>query len=337
MTAAPSAINTKPLGTEFIIGALAAVGAGFFTNPIDVIKVRLQLQGELEARNSYNKIYKNTLHAGYLIAKHEGVLALQAGIVPALYFQVVLNGIRLGVYNSAKKYDLITNKKGNTDVLSTAIVTGTAGSIGAVLGSPFYMLKTQLQSQSAQTIAVGYQHNHLGTWYAFKSLWKEGGIVALYRGWYANIPRVFVGSATQLTTFGLAADWLRSLQVSIHYKVMGKKCNVNWNVYDFFQILPNQPILLTFLASMIGGSCVALTMQPFDVLATRLYNQRIDAGGKGSLYNGLLDAIIKIFRKEGLTGLYKGIFPTWMRIAPHTVLCLVFYEKLDQLYCMSRS
>ncbi|XP_043252629.1 solute carrier family 25 member 35-like [Colletes gigas] len=309
MTAAPSAIETKPPGIEFAIGALAAVGAGFFTNPIDVIKVRLQLQGELEARNSYKKIYKNTLHAGYLIAKHEGVLALQAGIVPALYFQVVLNGIRLGVYNVSKKYNLITNKKGDTDILKTAIVTGTAGSIGAILGSPFYMLKTQLQSQSAQTIAVGYQHNHLGTWCALKSLWKEGGIVALYRGWYANIPRVFVGSATQLTTFGLAADWLRSLH-----------------------ICPDQPILLTFLASVIGGSCVALTMQPFDVLATRLYNQQTDAGGKGTLYNGLLDALIKIFRKEGLTGLYKGIFPTWMRIAPHTVLCLVFYEKLDQLY-----
>lgn len=86
-----------------------------------------------------------------------------------------------------------------------------------VLQFPFLLqqLKTQLQAQSAQTIAVGYQHNHLGTWRAFKSLWKEGGIVALYRGWYANIPRVFVGSATQLTTFGLAADWLRSLQVSI--------------------------------------------------------------------------------------------------------------------------
>ncbi|XP_076634934.1 solute carrier family 25 member 35 [Colletes latitarsis] len=309
MTAAPSAIKTNPPGIEFAIGALAAVGAGFFTNPIDVIKVRLQLQGELEARNSYKKIYKNTLHAGYLIAKHEGVLALQAGIVPALYFQVVLNGIRLGVYNVSKKYNLITNKKGDTNILKTAIVSGTAGSIGAILGSPFYMLKTQLQSQSAQTIAVGYQHNHLGTWRAFKSLWKEGGIIALYRGWYANIPRVFIGSATQLTTFGLAADWLRSLH-----------------------ICPDKPILLTFLASVIGGSCVALTMQPFDVLATRLYNQQTDAGGKGSLYNGLLDALIKIFRKEGLTGLYKGIFPTWMRIAPHTVLCLVFYEKLDQLY-----
>ncbi|XP_076291764.1 solute carrier family 25 member 35 isoform X3 [Lasioglossum baleicum] len=301
--------NRNSICIEFVIGGLAAVGAGFFTNPIDVVKVRLQLQGELEARNSYKKIYKNTLHAGYIIAKHEGVLALQAGIVPALYFQVVLNGIRLGIYNWAKDHEFITNKKGDTAVFSTVIVTGTAGCIGAVLGSPFYLLKTQLQSQSAQTIAVGHQHNHAGTWSSFKSLWKEGGIAALYRGWYANIPRLFVGSATQLTAFGLAADWLRSMQ-----------------------ILVNQPILLTFTASLIGGSCVALTIQPFDVLATRLYNQRIEAGGKGALYNGLLDALVKIFRTEGVTGLYKGLFPTWMRIAPHTVLCLVFYEKLDQFY-----
>ncbi|XP_029037453.1 solute carrier family 25 member 35-like [Osmia bicornis bicornis] len=309
MTAAPNTSTSKPPGIEFVIGGLAAVGAGFFTNPVDVIKVRLQLQGELEARNTYKKIYKNTAHAAYLIAKHEGIFALQAGIVPALYFQVVLNGIRLGVYNTAKKYELITNNKGNTDILKTVMVTGTAGCVGAVLGSPFYMIKTQLQSQSAQSIAVGYQHNYSGTWIAIKSLWKEGGIFALYRGWYANVPRIFVGSATQLTTFGLTADWLRSLK-----------------------IFTDQPLLLTFFASLIGGSCVALTMQPFDVLATRLYNQRTDAAGKGMLYNGLLDAFIKILRTEGLTGLYKGIFPTWMRIAPHTVLCLVFYEKLDQLY-----
>lgn len=76
-------------------------------------------------------------------------------------------------------------------------------------------VKTQIQAQSAQGIAVGYQHHHSGTWGAFKFLWKEGGIAALYRGWYANVPRIFVGSATQLTTFGLATDWLRSLQVCI--------------------------------------------------------------------------------------------------------------------------
>lgn len=130
------------LGVEFAIGALAAVGAGFFTNPVDVVKVRLQLQGELEARGAYKKIYKNTLHAAYLIAKHEGAFALQAGLVPALAFQVVLNGIRLGAYKSAQRYELILDKQGNTDVLRTVLVSGTAGCVGAVLGSPFYLVIT---------------------------------------------------------------------------------------------------------------------------------------------------------------------------------------------------
>lgn len=75
-------------------------------------------------------------------------------------------------------------------------------------------MKTQLQAQSAQCIAVGHQHTYSGTWAAFKSLWKEGGFSSLYRGWYANIPRVFVGSATQLTTFGLVSDILKTYQVS---------------------------------------------------------------------------------------------------------------------------
>jgi len=125
---------------EFAIGGLAAAGAGFFTNPVDVVKVRLQLQGELEARGSYTKIYKNTLHAAYLIVKHEGVLALQAGLVPALAFQVVLNGVRLGAYKSAQRYELIVDERGNTDVLRTTLVSGIAGCVGAVLSSPLYLV-----------------------------------------------------------------------------------------------------------------------------------------------------------------------------------------------------
>lgn len=100
----------------------------------------MQLQGELEARGAYKKIYKNTFHAAYLIAKHEGILALQSGIAPALYFQVVLNGIRLGIYNTATKYGLILDSKGNTDILKTVLITGLSGCLGGVLGSPFYLV-----------------------------------------------------------------------------------------------------------------------------------------------------------------------------------------------------
>lgn len=83
---------------EFAIGGLAAVCAGFFTNPLEVIKIRMQLQGELKARGQHAVHYKNVFHAGYTIAKHDGILALQAGLVPALWFQLFLNGIRLGKF-----------------------------------------------------------------------------------------------------------------------------------------------------------------------------------------------------------------------------------------------
>lgn len=122
------------------MGAASAVGAGIFTNPIDVIKIRLQLQGELEARGSYKKYYKNTFHAGYMIVKHEGIRGLQSGIASALAFQVVLNGIRLGSYKISRTYGITVNEDGQTNIVSTALVSGLAGCVGAVLGSPFYLV-----------------------------------------------------------------------------------------------------------------------------------------------------------------------------------------------------
>ena len=125
---------------ELAIGATAALCAGFFTNPIDVVKIRLQLQGELEARGSYKRIYRNTFHAAYVIAKHEGIFALQSGIVPALGFQMVLNGIRIGGYNLAKRYELTLNDTGQVDVLRSLVVSAGTGCVGSAVGSPLYLV-----------------------------------------------------------------------------------------------------------------------------------------------------------------------------------------------------
>jgi solute carrier family 25, member 34/35 len=79
---------------DYLIGGLAGVGAGFFSNPFDVVKTRMQLQGELKARGKHAIHYKNVIHATYAIVKADGLLALQKGIVPALWFQLVVNGTR---------------------------------------------------------------------------------------------------------------------------------------------------------------------------------------------------------------------------------------------------
>jgi len=40
------------------MGGMAAVGAGVFTNPLEVVKIRMQLQGELQAKGQYSVHYR---------------------------------------------------------------------------------------------------------------------------------------------------------------------------------------------------------------------------------------------------------------------------------------
>ena len=57
----------------FTAGALAACGAVTVTNPMEVVKTRLQLQGELSAKGQVKKIYTGVFQALRIIAINEGI------------------------------------------------------------------------------------------------------------------------------------------------------------------------------------------------------------------------------------------------------------------------
>ena len=126
---------------EFSIGALSAIAAGTITNPIEVVKTRIQLQGELKKKGQYTVHYRNFLHAVYTIGKTEGIFALQKGLVPALGFQAFMNGVRLGGFQylaEDKKLNLKTN--GEISLLRTMIISAITGAASAYSSSPFNMV-----------------------------------------------------------------------------------------------------------------------------------------------------------------------------------------------------
>ncbi|XP_055920726.1 solute carrier family 25 member 35-like [Eupeodes corollae] len=290
--------------SDYVIGGFASVGATLFTNPIEVIKTRIQLQGELAARGTYVEPYKGIVNAFKAVAKNDGWSGLQKGLVPALYFQFILNFFRLGLYNTAMSKGLIHDKNGDVSFSRGVFFGAGGGVIGAMASSPFFLIKTQLQSQAAKSIAVGYQHMHTGMFSALVATYSKRGIMGLWRGAQSNIPRAALGSGAQIATFGKMKSLLRDHDIIVH------------------------STMNSFAAGAIAGSFMSLAITPPDVIATRLYNQGLDEHGKGLYYRGMWDCCVKILKTEGIHGMYKGFWANYLRIAPHSTLVLLFFDEL---------
>lgn len=100
---------------------------------------------------------------------------------------------------------------------------------------------------------------------------------------------------------------------------------------------------------MFSGFFVTVAMNPFDVVSTRMYNQKL--GKTGVQYRNPFDCLYQTVKAEGLYGIYKGFLAHYLRLGPHTgafsvacsysvvltrivspVLTMVFWEQLRQLY-----
>lgn len=57
----------------------------------------------------------------------------------------------------------------------------------------------------------------------------------------------------------------------------------------------------------------------------------VDKHGKGLLYNGIIDCFIKMAKTEGALGFFKGWGPCYLRIGPHSLLTLVFWDFLKDM------
>ena len=85
----------------------ATSSACVLSNPLEVCKTRMQLQGELVSKSATSatvKQYKNVFHAFYTILTKEGIAGLQRGLAPGIAYQAAMNGVRLGAYPPLKSY-----------------------------------------------------------------------------------------------------------------------------------------------------------------------------------------------------------------------------------------
>ena len=227
-------------------------------------------------------------------------------------YQVMLNGCRLGFYDPIRTHLnslALTHSLSNSHTpeaktyqsLPINIASGaSSGVIGAMAGSPFFLVKTRLQSYSP-FLPVGTQHKYKNAWDGLSQIYKTEGTRGLYRGVGPAMVRTAFGSSVQLPTYFLA-----------------KRRLVDW-----FGMTDGAPLHL--LSSTCSGFVVCVFMHPPDTVMARMYNQT------GNLYSGAFDCLKRTVQTEGLLAVYKGFFAHLARILPHTILTLSLAEQTNKL------
>ncbi|KAG0664788.1 mitochondrial aspartate-glutamate transporter agc1 [Rhodotorula mucilaginosa] len=167
------------LSWELLAGGLAGGCQVIFTNPLEIVKIRLQMQGE----NA--KVTGAARLSAAQIVKSLGLLGLYRGAAACLARDVPFSAIYFPAHAHLKKDVFHEGRDGKVlsygEALSAAAI---AGMPAAYLTTPADVIKTRLQSEARK----GETH-YRGIGDAFRKILSEEGAAALFKGGPARVLR----------------------------------------------------------------------------------------------------------------------------------------------------
>ncbi|XP_071555635.1 mitochondrial 2-oxoglutarate/malate carrier protein [Temnothorax nylanderi] len=287
-----SSQKTVPNGVKFLIGGTSGMAATCFVQPLDLIKNRMQLSGTKTS----------TLIVTSGILKNEGVLALYSGLSAGLMRQATYTTTRLGIYTWLMEVSSKDNEQPSFVV--KALLGMVAGCVGAFVGTPAEVALIRMTADGRLPIAE--RRNYKNVFNALFRIIREEGLFTLWRGAIPTMGRAMVVNAAQLASYSQAKQALLDT--------------------GYFE----ENILLHFASSMISGLVTTAASMPVDIAKTRIQNMKT-INGKPE-FTGAIDVLTKVVRNEGLFALWKGFFPYYARLGPHTVLTFIFLEQMTAAY-----
>ncbi|KAK2879292.1 putative mitochondrial 2-oxoglutarate/malate carrier protein [Arthroderma sp. PD_2] len=286
-----SSIRNSPFvraALPFFNGGLAGMTATACIQPIDMVKVRLQLAGEgvkTGPKPTAVGIARQIIASGR-------VLDLYTGLSAGLLRQAVYTTARLGFFDTF--IGILNNRaasRGEKVTFTQRAAAGlSAGGLAAMIGNPADLALIRMQSDGLKQ--AGSRANYTSVIDALTRISKSEGITALWAGAFPTVVRAMALNFGQLTFFSEAKS-----QLQTHTSLSAQN--------------------RTFAASAIAGFFASFMSLPFDFVKTRLQKQTKDPKTGELPYKGMLDCAKKVVREEGWLRFYRGFGTYYVRIAPH--------------------
>ncbi|GMR48776.1 hypothetical protein PMAYCL1PPCAC_18971, partial [Pristionchus mayeri] len=308
----PEPISGKALSTsdQSEAGLASGVATRAIIQPLDVLKIRFQLQEEPIGGKRSGK-YRGVIQSIRLIAREEGIRAFWKGHIPAQGLSAVYGLVQFSSYEwFSEKISVNTGGelgRAGTDFLAGGI----AGSLAMSAAMPLDVIRTRLvaQAQAAGgdpdgTRPVAYR----GTLHAMRKIGRNEGAIGFFRGWLPSVAQVAPYTGLQFWFYNAICTRLDNLTGQHDAKL-------------------NQ-----FLSGAAAGTLAKTILYPLDMVRHRLQMngfQRGSAFGSTSDYSrGMIRSVINIVGREGMLGLFKGLWPSQIKAAANSGFAFLFYELL---------
>jgi len=281
----------------FVTGSLAGCSATICIQPIDMVKVRIQL-GAAEGGST------NPIQIATNMIKDEGFGAMYKGLSAGLLRQVVYTGARLGLYDIFLAKAETPGEKMPFWKMSACALS--AGGIAAVMGNPADLSLIRMQADSMLPEAERRGYKHVGS--AFSSIAAADGVMGLFKGSGPTATRAMALNFGMLGFNTKAKDVLADLGCA-----KGGAAQV-------------------FGASAIAGFFASAFSLPFDFVKTQIQKMKPDAVTGEMPFKGPIDCAMKQIKMGGPLQLWSG-FPTYyVRIAPHAMITLIMQDQVKKMW-----
>ncbi|KAI3747589.1 hypothetical protein L6452_10098 [Arctium lappa] len=295
----------------FVEGGIASIVAGCSTHPLDLIKVRMQLQGENGHQstpgNNNIKLSRpprvGPIAVGMRIIQQDGATGLFSGVSATVLRQTLYSTTRMGLYDMMK--NKWTDPETGNMLLWKKIGAGLiAGGIGACVGNPADVSMVRMQADGR--LPPSQRRNYKSVVDALSHMAKNEGIGSLWRGSSLTVNRAMLVTASQLASY----DQIKEMILDKGWMEDGLGTHV--------------------CASFAAGFIASVVTNPIDVIKTRVMNMKVEPG-KAPPYAGATDCAMKTIKMEGPMALYKGFIPTISRQGPFTIVLFVTLEQVRKL------
>mmetsp|Transcript_1492 Transcript_1492/g.2073 ORF Transcript_1492/g.2073 Transcript_1492/m.2073 type:complete len:382 (-) Transcript_1492:17-1162(-) len=296
--------------SSLVAGSLSGAAASILCAPLDLIRTRSQVWGELTGNPAGMKNIPAMLQE--IIAK-EGWQGCFRGLGATLMTVPMFWAVYFPLYDDLKRHWSAQYPDRNKNPawmihMGSAV---TAGAVSDVICNPMFVVRTRLQTEALHSLfdqgaAAAAVKKPLSVTQTAKALYREGGgPLIFWRGMSANL----LGLSHVAIQFPVYEQLKKQLRIRSSSK-SGKAEN-------------HPPAALDLLlASALSKMTASLLTYPHEVIRSRMMDSRTSVG--------FFEICRRIHAHEGFMGFYAGLPVTLLRVLPNTCITFMSYELLLQ-------